>query len=75
LLDRPKHGLIEIIQSSPVQTALEGFTYITARQSEAEVILIVADGVLDKHKPDVHCRVGERTLIMVRRALTTPKAA
>jgi hypothetical protein len=41
VLDRPQHGLVKFIQSSPVQTPVEAFTYIDTGQSKLDVIIFL----------------------------------
>ena len=75
-LDRLESGLTEIVQSSPFQTPVEGATHTSAKQSEVDAIPIICHGVLDRRESGVYGRDKEkRTLIIVRRVLTAPKAA
>ena len=59
LLDRPECGLTEVIQSSPAQTTVEGFTYFSAGQAKVDVILIICRAILHKCEPGTHGRVEE----------------
>ena len=59
LLDRPEYGPTEFIRPSPVQTPVEGFTYITTRQPEIDVLLVVGHDILGKREPEVRSRAGE----------------
>ena len=58
LLDGPEHGLTEVIWSPPAQATFEGFTHISARQAEFDMILIICRAVLDKRESENHGRVG-----------------
>jgi hypothetical protein len=50
LLNRTDQSLTEFTQSSPVQTSVEGFTHVRAREPKVDVILIIGHGVLDEHE-------------------------
>lgn len=64
----------EFIQSLPIQSPFEGCAHFSTVQPKIDVGLFVSNGVLGGRESDVHCRMGERTLIMAKRTLAESKA-
>ena len=77
LIYRLVHRLTEIIEFLSIHPPVEGSADIGAAQPEFDVILFVDHRILDTCKSGVHHRrIGrKRTLTIVRRTLTEPKAA
>ena len=51
LSDRPEYRLVELIQSSPIQSPVKSLTYFSAGQSKIDVIPVVGHRVLGGVNP------------------------
>jgi hypothetical protein len=69
--------MVEVVQLLPVRSSIKGSTYVDTIQPEVDVILSIDHGILTEGESEAlatHDKKG-RTLIMVKRTLTKPKAA
>lgn len=76
--DRIEDGLVEFVQSSPLQSPVEYLAHISAVPAEVDIVLPVRHRVLDRREPTVRLRggamTGDRTRIIVRRVQAEPRA-